>query len=94
VYAPFLPVGHAFDDQRRARFQPGGSFPQEDIVGNLGAPELLLILAIVVILFGAGKVPQLGKGLGEGIRNFKHGMRDGEEPAKDQNEDSAESRKG
>ena len=62
-------------------------------MGNLGAPELLLILAIVVILFGAGKLPQLGKGLGEGIRNFKQGMRDGEEPAKDQNEGTAASKK-
>jgi sec-independent protein translocase protein TatA len=47
-------------------------------VPNLGLPELLLILAIVVILFGAGKLPQLGKGLGEGIRNFKSAMKDGD----------------
>ena len=38
---------------------------------NLGLPELLVILVIVVLLFGVGKLPQLGKGLGEGIRNFK-----------------------
>jgi sec-independent protein translocase protein TatA len=47
-------------------------------VGNLGVPELLIILAIVVIIFGAGKLPQLGKGLGEGIRNFKDSMKDGQ----------------
>lgn len=44
---------------------------------HLGIPELLLILAIVVLLFGVGKLPQLGKGIGEGIRNFKSAMKDG-----------------
>jgi sec-independent protein translocase protein TatA len=38
---------------------------------GLRMPELLLILAIVVILFGASKLPALGQGLGEGIRSFK-----------------------
>ena len=45
---------------------------------NLGPMELLLILVIVLIVFGASRLPQLGKGLGEGIRNFKQGMRDGQ----------------
>ena len=45
---------------------------------NLGLPELLVILVIVVLIFGAGKIPQLGKGLGEGIKNFKDSMRDGQ----------------
>ena len=45
---------------------------------NLGLPELLVILVIVILVFGAGKIPQLGKGLGEGIKNFKDSMRDGE----------------
>jgi len=48
--------------------------------GSLGVPELLIILVIVVIIFGAGKLPQLGKGLGEGIRNFKDATKNGEEP--------------
>jgi sec-independent protein translocase protein TatA len=47
-------------------------------VPNLGLPELLVILVIVVLVFGAGKIPQLGKGLGEGIKNFKDAMRDGQ----------------
>jgi sec-independent protein translocase protein TatA len=38
---------------------------------GLRTPELLIILLIVVVLFGANKLPQLGKGLGEGIRSFK-----------------------
>lgn len=43
---------------------------------GLGLPELLIILVIVVLLFGAGKLPQIGAGLGEGIRNFKKSMKD------------------
>ena len=45
--------------------------------GSLGFPELLLLLAIVVIIFGASKLPQLGKGLGEGIKNFKESVKSG-----------------
>ena len=43
--------------------------------GSLGVPELLLILLIVIIIFGAGKLPQLGKGMGEGIRNFRESLK-------------------
>ena len=56
---------------------------------NLGLPELLLILAIVVILFGAGKLPQLGKGLGDGIRNFKNAMKDDTPPKGDEKDGDA-----
>ncbi|HVZ17865.1 MAG TPA: twin-arginine translocase TatA/TatE family subunit [Terriglobales bacterium] len=44
--------------------------------GKLGLPELLIILAIALIIFGPGKLADLGKGLGEGIRNFKAGVSD------------------
>ncbi len=44
---------------------------------GLGAGELFLILVIVLIVFGVGKLPELGSGLGEGIKNFKKGMREG-----------------
>lgn len=43
--------------------------------GSFGAMELLVILAIVVIIFGASKLPQLGRGLGEGISNFRDGLK-------------------
>ena len=47
---------------------------------GLGPTELIIILIIVVVLFGATRLPQLGKGLGEGIRNFKSSLKAGEEP--------------
>ena len=45
-----------------------------------GIQELLVILLIVIIIFGASKLPQLGKGLGEGIRNFKRGIKSDDDP--------------
>jgi sec-independent protein translocase protein TatA len=50
--------------------------------GSLGLPELLVILLIVLIVFGASKLPQLGKGFGQGLRNFKDSVK-GEEPPSD-----------
>ena len=49
------------------------------LFGPLGTTELLIILGIVVLLFGAKKIPDLARGMGEGIRNFRRAMRDGEE---------------
>lgn len=43
---------------------------------SLGVPELIIIFLIIVVLFGASRLPQIGKGLGEGIRNFKRGMKE------------------
>lgn len=45
---------------------------------GLGFQELLVILVIIVVLFGASRLPQLGKGLGEGISNFKRGLKNGD----------------
>ena len=46
-----------------------------------GPQELFLILLIVIVLFGASRLPQLGRGLGEGISNFKRGLKNGEDEA-------------
>ncbi len=45
-------------------------------MGNLGAGEIIIILFIVVLLFGGKKIPELAKGLGEGVKAFKKGLND------------------
>lgn len=55
------------------------------MIGKLGFPEILVILVIALLIFGPGKLADLGKGLGEGIRNFKSSVGNGgsgEEPKK------------
>jgi sec-independent protein translocase protein TatA len=44
---------------------------------RLGIPELLVILFIVILIFGASRLPELGKGIGKGIKNFKEATKDG-----------------
>lgn len=46
---------------------------------GIGMPELLVILVIVLIIFGAGKLPEIGGAIGKGIKNFKKSMRESEE---------------
>ena len=61
------------------------------LIGNLGMGELIIILIIILLLFGAKKIPDLMKGLGRGIRSFKEGMNevknDIEAPADDKKEE-------
>ena len=46
------------------------------MIGGIGMPELIIILAIVLIIFGAGKLPEIGAGMGKAIRNFKGATND------------------
>ncbi len=56
--------------------------------GNLGAGEIILILLVILILFGAKKIPELAKGLGKGMSEFKKGLKDVESEIKDADKDS------
>jgi sec-independent protein translocase protein TatA len=49
-------------------------------LGGLSGTELLVVLGVAVLLFGGKKIPEVAKGLGEGIKNFKQAMKENEEP--------------
>ncbi len=51
-------------------------------MGSLGWPEILLIALVIILLFGARKLPEIGKGLGEGIRSFRSAMKGEDDPNK------------
>ena len=46
---------------------------------GIGIPELLIILAIIILLFGASRLPEIGRGIGKGIKNFKDATKEGPE---------------
>ena len=52
------------------------------LFGNIGTPEILIIVFIILLLFGGKKIPELMKGLGKGITSFKKGMNDIEDEIK------------
>jgi sec-independent protein translocase protein TatA len=58
-------------------------------MGRIGVPELLIILLIILLLFGAAKLPQLAKSLGEGIKEFKKAVAGKDEENKDQDKPKA-----
>jgi sec-independent protein translocase protein TatA len=50
---------------------------KEHVMGRIGLPEMLVILVIVILIFGANRLPEIGRGIGKGIRNFKEATKDG-----------------
>jgi sec-independent protein translocase protein TatA len=48
-------------------------------MGSVGLPEILLIALIALLLFGAGRIADIGKGLGQGIKNFKQGLKEADD---------------
>ncbi len=55
--------------------------------GNLGATEIILIVLVILLLFGAKKIPELAQGIGKGMKEFKKAVRDVEEEVKKTDED-------
>jgi sec-independent protein translocase protein TatA len=53
-------------------------------MGSIGAPELIVIALIALLLFGAGRIADIGKGLGQGIKNFKQGLKEANEKDDDE----------
>ena len=58
---------------------------KELLFANLGGGELILIALVILLLFGGKKIPELMKGLGKGVKNFKDGMNEIEKDIKDVN---------
>ena len=52
-------------------------------LGMIGGPQVILIIAVVLLLFGGRKIPELMKGLGSGIKEFKNATKEGEQSAKE-----------
>lgn len=58
------------------------------MIGSLGMPELMIILVVILLLFGAKRLPELAKGLGRGIREFKDATKGVEDEIKKELDDS------
>ena len=61
-------------------------------MGAFGPLELIIILVIILIIFGAGKLPEIGAGLGKGIKNFKNATKDPKVEEKDPDPDKIENK--
>jgi len=59
------------------------------MLGGIGMTELIIILVIVLVIFGAGKLPEVGSALGKGIKNFKSSMSDEEKKKVSSDKDSS-----
>ena len=57
------------------------SFPIA-LFGPIGLPEMLIILVIIMLIFGASRLPEIGRGIGQGIKNFKGSMKEADSETK------------
>ena len=62
-------------------------FGSQILFMNLGPTEILIIALVVLLLFGGKKIPELMKGLGKGVKNFKEGMNEGTDVTKEEKKD-------
>ena len=62
------------------------------MLGGLGAPELIVIALIALLLFGAGRIADIGKGLGQGIKNFKQGLKEADAVADEDKDEVVEAK--
>ena len=74
---PYRPLDGAAACMCPSRLRFGGRQLEVIMFGKIGPMEILIILAIALLIFGPGRLSELGKGLGEGIRNFKSAVKDG-----------------
>jgi sec-independent protein translocase protein TatA len=58
--------------------------------GSIGTTELLLILAIILLIFGVGKLPEVFKALGSGVREFRDAASDSDSPTQDEEKDKTD----
>ena len=61
-------------------------------LGEFGMPQILLVLAVILLLFGGKKIPELMKGLGSGVKEFKKAAKDEDSPAKKEAETKDETK--
>jgi sec-independent protein translocase protein TatA len=57
-------------------------------MGNIGVTEILLVALVALLLFGAGRIADIGKGLGQGIKNFKQGLKEADDIDADKKADA------
>lgn len=67
--------------------------PVGGILGGFGAPELILVLLVVLLIFGPSKLPQIGSAIGKGIRELRNASKDIKEQVDSLDEDSTEENK-
>jgi sec-independent protein translocase protein TatA len=70
-------------------YNVGTGFSKGGRMRSIGFPELLVILGVAVLLFGGKKIPEVAKGLGEGIRNFKTSLKGDEEKVEEKKQQQA-----